>query len=257
MKSQDFHNLKQGKPIALERLYKSYHRMLFWLGKQLIRDDFVIENLVQDCFLKLWQQRDTIESPRHIFFFLRLVMKRECISYYTRPRNKFYRSINSLEYYENYNDYLLKDDAGNEQEHLKEQEEAQKALEKVERILPLLATKQQRLLELCLKFGFEYKAIARVMGSSTSAIYHEVQHAIEATKKIIYQGTATAKPKPIIFEGGLTETQAKVFELRCEQQLSFTEIAKTLGQSQKEVHQNFSLAYQYLQQQHNQQVETA
>ena len=69
MQTQDFNNLKQDNPIALEHLYQKYSRMLFWLGKELIKDEFVIETLVQDCFLKLWKHRDTLETPKHISSF--------------------------------------------------------------------------------------------------------------------------------------------------------------------------------------------
>lgn len=261
MSHSNFELLKNDDPAALEHLYTKYSRMLFWLGKQLLRDEFVVENLVQDCFLKLWQHRDTIESPKHLFFFLRLVMKRECISYYTRPRNQFYRSVNRLEYYENYQDYLLKDDVLKDQEHLQEQQAQQQAFEQVENVLPLLAAKHQRLIELCLKFGFQYKAIAQVMGSNISEIYNEVQRAIEAIKKIIHQGgsleTESKMAVRLTFEGGITEEQSKVFQLRCEQQLSFVQIAEELNRSQKEVHQAFKVAYQFIQQQHEQQLESA
>lgn len=261
MPHSNFELLKKGDPAALEKIHIRYSKSIFWVGKQLLRDEFVVENLVQDCFLKLWQHRDTIESPKHLFFFLRLVMKRECISYYTRPHNQFHRSVNRLEYYENYQDYLLKDDVLKDQEHLQEQQAQQQAFEQVENVLPLLAVKHQRLIQLCLKFGFQYKAIAQVMGSNTSDIYNEVQRAIEAIKKIIHQGgSLETEPKMadrLTFEGGITEEQSKVFQLRCEQQLTFVQIAEGLGQTPKQVHQAFSIAYQYLQQQHEQQLESA
>lgn len=260
MKTHDLKCLKEGSSFALERFYQRYHRMLFWFGKEMINDDFVVENLVQDCFLKLWQQREKIESTKHIFFFLRLVMKRECITYYTRPHNQFHRSIHRLEYYDNYDDYLLKDDLTKDKKHHKDQELAQQAIEKVERILPLLSTKQQRLIKLCLKFGFEYKAIAQPMGSSVTKIYNEVQQAIDVIKKIIHQSdllkTSSSIRHSYSIQEDITESQAKVFQLRCEQKLSFNEIAEKLGQHPKEVYQNFSIAYQYLQQQHKDQKKT-
>ena len=86
-----FELLQQGHPDALEFIYSKYHRRIFWIGKQLIQDEFVIETILQDTFLKLWEQRDGIERPEHIFFFLRYVMKRDCTYYYARPKNNFYR----------------------------------------------------------------------------------------------------------------------------------------------------------------------
>ena len=92
-----FELLQQGHPEALELIYARYNRSLFWLGKRTIKDEFVIENILQNTFLKLWEKRDRIEHPEHIFFFLLHVMKRDCTYYYYRPRNKFQRNIGRLD----------------------------------------------------------------------------------------------------------------------------------------------------------------
>ena len=49
-------------------------------------------------------------------------------------------------------------------------------------------------------------------------------------------------------EQELTKTQVQVWQLRCEEQRSFAEIAEQLGTSTQEVQLQFSLAYQYTQQ---------
>lgn len=252
-----FKLLQQGHPDALELIYTKYHRRLFWIGKQLIRDEFVIETILQDTFLKLWEQRDGIERPEHIFYFLRYVMKRDCTYYYARPKNNFYRNINRLEYYEDYEKYMHGYDPEKEDEHLLDCETQQKAFDRVSRVLPLLSPERRRLIELCLKYGFQYKAIAQLMGTSITYTSNEVKRAIEDIKNIIHQGSnVETKPKPMLavkIQGKMTEEQEKVLQLRTERQYSFAAIAKELNLSQKEVHQEFMTAYKLMQLKHEQQ----
>ncbi|TXK75067.1 sigma-70 family RNA polymerase sigma factor [Mesonia sp. K4-1] len=261
MQLSHYTQLKQSDPIALEHLYKRYDRMLFWLGKQLIRDEFVINTLVQESFLTLWKKRETIETPEHIFFFLRYVMKRECTYYYCRPKNKFNRSINRLSFYGNYEDYMLgHDPAAEEDQHLQKQETIQKAFEQVQQVLPFLGAERQRLIELCLTYGFQYKAIAEVMGKGITETANEVKRSIETLKKIVHQGHSIEnndRIRPLKIQGGMTPAQSEIFQLRCEQELSFADIAQQLNLSQKEVHQAFTVAYTLMQQQAEQSLESA
>ncbi len=261
LENNNFELLQKGHPDALEFIYAKYHRRLFWLGKQLIKDEFVIATVLQDTFLKLWEKRDKIERPEHIYFFLRYVMKKECIYYYCRPGNKFHRNINRLEYYENYQEYMHGHDPEKDDEHLLDQEADQKAFNRIRSIFPLLTAKRRHLIELCLKYGFQYKAIAQVMGTSIIETSNEIKKAIEDIKNIVNQGsTLAAKPKPVIAEdiqGEMTNEQEKVLQLRTEKQYSFASIAKELNLSQKEVHAAFMAAYKLMQEKHQEQLESA
>lgn len=249
--------LKKGDPAALVKIHAKHSRLLYWLGRRLIKDSFVVETLVQDAFLKLWVHRDRIERPEHIVHFLRFVMKRECISYYTRPRNKFYREINRLEYYENYQEYMHGHDPTKEDDHLLDQEAEQKAFDRIKKVLPLLMGKRRRLIELCLKYGFQYKAIAEVMGTSITDTSNEVKRAIEDIKGIVHQGNILeTKSQPVMaikVQGEITEEQARVLQLRCEKKFSFASIAQELDLTEKEVHTTFMAGYKLLQEKHAQQ----
>ncbi|WPY99848.1 sigma-70 family RNA polymerase sigma factor [Christiangramia sp. OXR-203] len=259
--SIDYHELlSTGYPCAFEKIHARYSHMVFWLGKGIISDDFVVESLVQDTFLKLWANRAKIKSEKHLFFFLRMVMKRECYTYYTSPKHKFFRKINALESYENYQDYLAGYDPKDDVQVRQEQEAQQEAFEQITKVLPLLKPERKRLIELCLKYGFKYKSIARVMGTSITDISNEVKRAIEDIKVIIKQGSqleTISKPTKAIKGQEMSEEQEKVLELRLIQKFSFSAIADELKLSQEEVHKEFIAAYKYMQVKREEQLESA
>lgn len=249
-----FDQLRKGCPTAFSDIHAQYSRSIFWLGKRYLQDDFVIESLVQDAFLKLWINRDKIESSKHIYFFLRLVMKQSCISYYNMPKNKFFRKVNSLEGFDNFQDYLAGYDPKDDAETLKAQETEQQYFDLIKKVLPLLQAESSRLISLCLKYDFDYKAISKGMGTSITTTSNKVKKAIDSIKTIIDQGGPLETPQsasiPMKGSDVLTEQQAAVVHLRCEANHSFAAIATALNLSQKEVHRAFMAAYTLLRDKH-------
>lgn len=250
--------LKKGNPTSLEHIYLRYKRLLFWLGKQMLEDDFVVETLVQDTFLKLWLHRDSIETPNHILAFLRFVMKRDCISYFNAPKNKFTRLIASLERFENYQDYRAGYDPLLDKEHLLSQESDQRNFDEVKKVLSVISPKRKHLIELCLEYGFQYKPIAEAMGSSVTGISNEVTRAIDDLRKILNRSSFEQPQKKTLNHKdqpeNISSLQLEIMKRRFEQKSSFTVIARELKLSEKEVHREFLHAYQYLQNQNTAEI---
>lgn len=245
--------LKNGHPMSLEYIYYRYKRLLFWLGKQMLEDDFAVETLVQDVFLKLWLHRGSIETPNHIPGFLRFVMKRDCISYFHSPKNKFARLTASLERFENYQDYLHGYDPQKDREHLIRQDADQKDFDEVKKVLKLLDPKRRYLLELCLQYGFKHKPIAEAMGSSVTGISNEVRKAIDDVRKILTSGSSESSHSKAVGTGGqhakLNSQQIEILKRRLENKCAFRIIAQELKLSEKEVHRQFLYAYEFTQRQ--------
>lgn len=250
--------LKEGNPIALNQIYLRHKRLLFWLGSQMLKDDFVVDTIVQDTFLKLWHHRDTIETPDHITGFLRFVMKRDCIAYVTAPRNKFTRLMASLDSFENFQDYLAGYDPLKDKEYLHSQESDQSKFDEIKKVLQVLKPKRKHLIELCLEYGFQYKPIAEAMGSSVTGISMEVSKAIDDLRKILKvtsfeqpEEKAVAKKEQL---GKLSSQQLDIIKRRFEQKSSFAVIAKELQLPEKEVHREFLYAYHHLQNQNRSKI---
>jgi len=261
MQQKEYELLKKGCPSAFSCIYKTYRRRIFWVGWQLLKDSFVIESLVQDTFLKLWMHRDRIENADHMYYFLCFVMRRECISYYTKPKTRFQRMVHSLDEYENYQDYRAGYDPLTDTENLKQQEHKQELFDRVKKVLPLLDTEKRHLLELCLKHGFQYKAIAEAMGTGITETANKVKKIIDEIREIVDNGhtleSSRKKPVSMKLQGEMTEKQKEVLRLRLEAKQSFATIALELQLSQKEVHQSFMTAYRLLQEQETQHYQSA
>lgn len=250
MPQQNFELLKQSDPAALEKIHAQYNRRIFWIGRRIIDDDYEVENLVQDTFLKLWDCRETIQDPMHILFFLQFVMKRSCYSYYSKPRNKFFRSsVWSFENYEDFQEYLADYDPADAVENLNDQESQQKLFDLITNVLPLIKPERRQLINLCLKYGFRYKQIAQVMGKNTRQTVDEVNRAIEDIKKIVAVRNRNEKKfNPELEQNAVSERQSQVLKLRCEKKFSFAAIAEQLNLSQTQVHEEFMAAYKFAQQ---------
>ena len=135
--------------------------------------------------------------------------------------------------------------------HLEDQQQQQKEYEQVVKVLPLLGGQRQRLIELCLQHGFKYKIISEQLGISIKEASTTLKLTIDEIKNILHQGYVLQpqETEPMQNgEGQMTEQEARVLALRCEQQYSFAQIANELQISQKEVHRAFTTAYKLLQQ---------
>ena len=250
--------LKKGDPNAIKHIEARYKRLLFWIGRQVLNDDFAVETLMQDVYLKLWIKRDSIETPIHMRCFLRFVLKRDCLAYRSAPKNKFNRLLNSLESFDNYQDYLAGYDPVHDKENLLSQETDQNNFDEVKKVLTLLKPKRKRLIELCLEYGFQYKAIAIAMGSGIKEISNEVNKAIGDLREII-NGTPHWQPQEKRAETRkqpqkLSDRQQEIMKRRMEQKTSFAIIARELKMAEKEVHREFLQAYQFIQQQNHHQI---
>ena len=104
MKSLDdyFELLKQGDENALVYFVNEHTASLSMFAFKIIKDPQVIEEIIGDAFLKLWQQKNKIESIQHLSSFLFKVTRNMCINQIKKLRRQpvfdsDYNNINLLD----------------------------------------------------------------------------------------------------------------------------------------------------------------
>ena len=75
-----FDQVKTGDQKAFELLFSIYFARLNDFAKNVVRDDFISQDIVQEVFVKVWETRSTIESVNLEAYLFRLVRNR-CIDY--------------------------------------------------------------------------------------------------------------------------------------------------------------------------------
>ena len=115
MKSEDFNNndvliesLKIGDERAYAFLIDSYHHKLCVYANSLVKNIYSAEDIVQNVFIKVWEQRERLKSDHAIKSFLYKLVYNEFIDLYRKNQSLF-----SLEksYYDALNSIVLEDDS--------------------------------------------------------------------------------------------------------------------------------------------------
>jgi RNA polymerase sigma factor (sigma-70 family) len=255
---EDIYTLfKKGEEIGFSKIYYRNFDRLYAYGKCLIMDDFSVECFVQHAFLRLWEYRDQIENPGHVYNFLRHVVKKEVIWFISAPRNKFYMAMSQLSRFENYQEYMHGFDPEEEGYEKELAEHKEELYEKVERVLPFLSHKRRKVLQLCLEHEFSYMKISELTGMKHSRVVQEVKKSIGDLRTIVYgqemkgPGKEKKNKKTISFSGELSSSQAEILRMRSEEGASFDAIAQKMDVPKSEVHKQFVIAYRLLSKMHH------
>src|SRR5687767_7413233 len=86
-RENNFHFLQflQGSEPSFTHIYSRFSKTLRRYGLRIVQDEFVVNTIVQEAFLKLWAFRERMTSMDHIVRFLKLTMRWECMAYYRHP----------------------------------------------------------------------------------------------------------------------------------------------------------------------------
>lgn len=170
--------IKANDKKAYKFLFVKYSRRLLNYARRFVRDDKEVEDIVQSCFVRLWEKRATIE-PISISSLLFTMVRNSCINYL---KQKSLRNIHSVDYLENlsgkevlYNiDFYPDAEASILYEELKTQ---------IPVVLNKLPERSREIFMLSREEGLKNREIAEKLRISTTAVEKHISRSLIAFRK--------------------------------------------------------------------------
>ena len=78
----------QGQVNNIEVIFKEYYGSLCYFASQFLKNEEVIEDLVQDVFIALLEKKMLFQSEVHLKNFLYLSIRNSCLNYIRSTRSK-------------------------------------------------------------------------------------------------------------------------------------------------------------------------
>jgi RNA polymerase sigma-70 factor, ECF subfamily len=95
----DVRGLKEGKRAEFEAIYFEIYDALYFLALSYVNEKEVSEDLVQDSFMQLWDNRHILKDDTHIFNYLYTLTKNNCLNYlkHVEVKNRYIHNISVAE----------------------------------------------------------------------------------------------------------------------------------------------------------------
>lgn len=170
--------LKEGNASAYEELFKQTFPRMLGYCRLFIQDQDQRNDLVQECFVNLWEKRQIIDPRQSVESLLFVMLRNRCLNYLRNQKNDLIdKSFNALEENEIQHLYQL-DFTGREEKSLEEQ-----LIEAIRESVEELSEKR-KLVFIKTKFeGKRNKDVADELGISVKAVEKHLHQAKEQIRQ--------------------------------------------------------------------------
>jgi RNA polymerase sigma-70 factor (ECF subfamily) len=170
--------LKEGNSLAYEELFKQTYPRLLGYCSLFIHNQAQANDLVQECFVRLWEKRSTISTSQSVESLLFVMLRNRCLNYLRDQKlHVLDKNINLVGENELQHLYQL-DFAGKEEKTLEEKliEAIRESVEKLpeKRKLVFMKTKIE---------GKKNKEVAEELNISVKAVEKHLHQAKEQIRK--------------------------------------------------------------------------
>ena len=168
-----WHQVQQNNEHAFETIFGKHFAPLCNYAIGLIGNKSIAEDITEDCFLKLWQQRDTITVDTSLKAYLYRIVRNRCINFmeHEMVQDKYLKRKRYILY-----DKELKEPVYANSPH---QNLVSKELElEIENALNALPVQCRKIFEMNRFEGLKYKEIAKKLDISITTVKTQMNRAL-------------------------------------------------------------------------------
>lgn len=161
---------RSGDSEAYAQLYDAYFEVLYRYGKKITSDTFLVEDCIQDLFVALWRNRETLSDLMSPKFYL-----------YKSLRNNIVAQLKSQQpdSFECYaNAVSLASSTPSHESFIIGEETTKNHEEKIEAALQELTKREREAIFLKFYAGLNSEEISRIMGIGIPSVYNLINRAI-------------------------------------------------------------------------------
>lgn len=164
---------KATRNLAFHKLVKLYQQRVYWLVRRLVVDHDDANDIVQDVFIKVWNNIDQYKGESELFTWIYRIASNDCFTFLNKKKKRFFISWQDTT--ENLANQL-------ESDALFDGDEAEMLFKKAVLSLP---EKQQLVFNLKYFDELKYSQIAAITGTSEGALKASYHHAVKKIEQFI------------------------------------------------------------------------
>lgn len=177
-KSELIKDLANGDSDAFKNIFNLLYPRMMGYCKLFIHDSFQAEDLVQDCFIQLWNKRKKLDPERNINRLMFVMLHNHCLNF-LRDNQLSNSSLKLKDHYINYSQFLYQlDFIGEEEKSLEEQLQVS-----LQEAIDNLSVRQREVLIKTKIDGQSQKKVADELGITVKAIEKNISLAKKKIKK--------------------------------------------------------------------------